>query len=95
MMCDTCVYLVIYEGLRRHDAGGAHWQHALRSPQGGIARVNPCTLCFFLPYIVSYLVIYEGVTWGTSLIRKRPPPQDPPRTLGIGYGRVLGGCIFL
>ena len=21
---------------------------------------------------------------GTSLIRKRPPPQDPPRTLGIG-----------
>ena len=32
---------------------------------------------------------------GTSLIRKRPPPQDPPRTLGIGYGRVLGGCVFL
>ena len=21
---------------------------------------------------------------GTSLIRKRPPPQDPPRTVGIG-----------
>jgi len=21
---------------------------------------------------------------GTSLIRKRPPPKDPPRTLGIG-----------
>ena len=21
---------------------------------------------------------------GTSLIRKRPPPWDPPRTLGIG-----------
>ena len=32
---------------------------------------------------------------GTSLIRKRPTPQDPPRTLGKGYGRVLGGCGFL
>ena len=32
---------------------------------------------------------------GTLLIKKRPPPQDPPRTLGKGYGRVLGGCIFL
>ena len=31
---------------------------------------------------------------GTSLIRKRPPPTDPPINLGIGYGRVLGGCVF-
>ena len=23
---------------------------------------------------------------GSSLIRKRPPPWDPPRTLGIGLG---------
>jgi len=26
---------------------------------------------------------------------KIPPPKDPPRTLGIGYGRVLGGCCSL
>ena len=32
---------------------------------------------------------------GTSLIRKRPPPWDPPRTLGVAYGRVLGVRIFL
>ena len=33
------------------------------------------------------------VTW---LIRKRPPPEDPPRTLDISYGRVLlEGCVFL
>ena len=32
---------------------------------------------------------------GTSPIRKRLPPQDPPRTLGIGNGRVLGGVVLL
>ena len=32
---------------------------------------------------------------GTSPIRKRPTPLDPPRTLGIGYGRVIGGRGFL
>ena len=32
---------------------------------------------------------------GTSLIRKRPPPSDRRRALGTGYGRVLGGCVFL
>ena len=32
---------------------------------------------------------------GSSLKIKRPSPYDPPRTLGIGYGRVLGGCVFL
>ena len=36
----------------------------------------------------------------TSPTRKRPPPYDPPMTLGIGlhiYGtcRVLGGCVFV
>ena len=34
----------------------------------------------------------------TSPIRKRPPPYDPPRTLGIGllWGpRGLGECVFL
>jgi len=30
-----------------------------------------------------------------SLLRKRSPPLDPPRTLGISYGGVLGGCVFL
>ena len=28
---------------------------------------------------------------GTSLIRKRPPPSDPPRTLGIGLRLGPGG----
>ena len=32
---------------------------------------------------------------GTLPIRKRPTPLDPHRTLGIGYGRVIGGCVFL
>jgi len=32
---------------------------------------------------------------GTSPIRKRPPLWDPPKTLGIGYGRVLGACVSL
>ena len=26
---------------------------------------------------------------------KMPTPLEPPRTLGISYGRVLGGCLFL
>ena len=32
---------------------------------------------------------------GTSLIRKRPPPQDPPRTLGIGLRQGSTGWRFL
>jgi hypothetical protein len=31
----------------------------------------------------------------TSFIRKPPPPYAPPRTLGIGCGKVLEGCVFL
>jgi hypothetical protein len=31
---------------------------------------------------------------GTSPMRKRPPPKDPPKTLGIGLRWVLGGCGF-
>jgi hypothetical protein len=32
---------------------------------------------------------------GTSLIRKRPPPHNPPVTLGIGLQQGHGGVIFL
>ena len=32
---------------------------------------------------------------GTSLIRNRPPPQDPPRTLGIGLRYGPRGVRFL
>ena len=31
----------------------------------------------------------------TSLIRTCPAPKDPHGTLGKGYGRVLGGCVFI
>ena len=27
--------------------------------------------------------------------QKMPNPLGPPRTPGIGYGRVLGGCVVL
>ena len=42
---------------------------------------------------------YEGARWGeqymgTSLIRKRITPKDPPRTLGIGLGKGLRGVRF-
>ena len=32
---------------------------------------------------------------GTSLIRNSPPPQDPPRTLGIGLLKGPKGRMFL
>ena len=31
---------------------------------------------------------------GTSLMRKRPPPYDPPITQAQAYDRVLGGSVF-
>ena len=31
----------------------------------------------------------------TAAGKHRPPPLDPPKTLGIGYGRDLGGRGFL
>ena len=36
-----------------------------------------------------------GVYRGTSLIRKRQTPQDPPRTLGIGLRQGPGEVRFL
>ena len=32
---------------------------------------------------------------GTSLIKKRPPPEDPPRTLGTGLRKGPRGVRFL
>jgi len=37
----------------------------------------------------------ERVYRGTSLARKRPPPQDPPRILGVGLLSGLRGVHFL
>ena len=37
---------------------------------------------------------FKGRYWGTSLTRKRPPPQEYNRALGI-VCRALGGGIFL
>ena len=47
-----------------------------RYPCGAYARVQ---------VVSDLLAPYRG----TSLIRLHPPPRDPPRTLGIGYGRFL------
>ena len=37
----------------------------------------------------------DGLYRGTSPIRKRPPPEEPPRTLGIGLRWVPRGVRFL
>ena len=39
------------------------------------------------------LVLFSVLTESFP-VRERPSPEDLPRTLGIGYGRVLGGCVF-
>ena len=39
--------------------------------------------------------ITSGWCETASTPRKRPPPYDPPTTLGIAYGGVLGECVFL
>ena len=39
----------------------------------------------YVPYSLDRgTALVGGAYMGTSLIRKRPPPYDPPRTMGIG-----------
>ena len=55
---------------------------------GGSNRLDHVPLEPFLEGITVILNIYRGA----SLIRKPPPPSDPPGTLGIG---LLGECVVL
>ena len=32
---------------------------------------------------------------GYLAYEKATPPRTPPKNLGIGYGRVLGRCVFV
>jgi hypothetical protein len=66
-------------------------------PEAGPSRTKSS---YFLIYVIlrrGLLQVLRGgflLYRGTLTTRKRPPPQEPPRILGIGLGRVLWGYVF-
>ena len=67
-----------------------------RAPLGPYSRPMPRVQPYSGPMgVVQFLMSEEPLYLETYLAHKKTPtPLGPPRTLGIGYGRVLEGCVF-
>ena len=47
-------------------------------------KLPPADAYFKLKHVIEEVTPLSLLYRGTSPIRKRPPPEEPPRTLGLG-----------